>query len=64
MVHYAWKHDIGFHPEMFKKALKETELFRNLSDEVLNNKSAELCNQADFAKGILHATFDIEKLSI
>ena len=64
MVYYAWKHDIGFHPEMFKTALKGTELFGNFSEEALDAKSAKLCHQADFAKGILHAAFDIENLPI
>lgn len=64
MVHYAWKNEIGFHPEMFKNALKETDLFGNLSEEVLDAKSAQLCHQSDLAKGVLHAAFDIEKLSI
>ena len=58
MAHYAWKHDIGFHREMFKNALKETELFGNLTDEELDEKSLDLCLQAEFAKGILHAAFD------
>lgn len=64
MVHYAWKQNIGFHPDMFKDSLKETELFQNLLEEVLDAKSAELCRQADFAKGILHAAFDLENLKI
>lgn len=64
MVHYAWKNNIGFHPDMFKDELKETRLFQNLSDEELDAKSSQLCHQADFAKGILHATFDLEHLKI
>lgn len=64
MAYYAWKQDIGFHPEMFKDSLKKTELFQNLPEEVLDAKSIELCHQADFAKDILHATFDLENLKI
>ena len=62
MVHYAWKHEIGFHPDMFKEALKNSELFQNLPDEELNLKSRELCCQADFAKSMFHAAFDLENL--
>lgn len=64
MAHYAWIHDIGFHPDMFKEALKETELFKNLSDEALDIKSQELCRQADLVKSMFHAAFDLEHLSI
>lgn len=61
MTHYAWKHEIGFHPEMFKKALRGTEVFRNLSEEELDEKSRELCRQADLAKDILRVASEIEK---
>lgn len=62
MTHYAWKHEVGFHPDMFKKSLKETKLFRDLSDEVLDEKSVALCRQADFALNILRLTSDIDSL--
>ncbi len=64
MAHYAWKHGIGFHPDMFMNALKETELFRNLSEKEIEAKAHELCNQADFAKSMFHAAFELENLSI
>lgn len=64
LTHYAWIHDLGFHPDMFKNALKEVELFQSLSDDDLNAKSAELCHYADFAKSIFKAAFDLEKLTL
>lgn len=63
MAHYAWKNEIGFHPEMFKEALKKIEKFNRLSEEELELKSRELCSQADFAKSMFHAAFDMENLS-
>lgn len=64
LTHYAWIHDLGFHPDMFKDALKEVELFQSLSDEELNAKSAKLCHYADFAKSMFKAAFDLEKLTL
>lgn len=64
MVHYAWKNEIGFHPDMFKDALRSDNLFNSLSEEELEAKASELCSQADFAKTIFHAAFDLEKLTI
>lgn len=64
MSHYAWKHKIGFHPDMFRDALKSTSMFKCLKEEELDSKANELCNQADFAKSLFHAAFDLEKLSI
>ena len=64
MVHYAWKHNLGFHPDMFQEALKATELFKSLPEEEIDAKSDELCLQADFAKSMFHAAFDLDKLSI
>lgn len=64
MVHFAWKHDIGFHPDMFKAALKATELFQAMPDNVIEEKASELCYQADFAKSMYHAAFDLEHLSL
>lgn len=64
LAHYAWIHDLCFHPDMFKNALKEVELFQSLSDDELNAKSVELCHHADFAKSIFKAAFDLEKLTI
>ncbi len=49
---------------MFMNALKETELFRNLSEKEIEAKAHELCNQADFAKSMFHAAFELENLSI
>jgi len=62
MAHYAWKHEIGFHPDMFKEALLSVELFKHLSDAELDTKSSELCHQADFAKAMFHAAFDFGNL--
>lgn len=64
MSHYAWKHKIGFHPDMFKNALMNTDLFRTLPDIELEAKSKQLCRQADFIKSIFHAAFDLENLTI
>lgn len=64
LVHYAWTHDIGFHPDMFKEALQTAKVFSSLSDEELEDKARTLCLQADFAKEMFHAAFDLEKLSI
>lgn len=64
MVHYAWKNEIGFNPAMFKDALKNTENFQSLSEEELDVKSSQLCRQADFAKALLHASFELEHLKI
>ncbi len=64
MTHYAWKNGIGFHPDMFKNALKHSNLFQGLCEEELDEKSSQLCHQADFAKNMLHATFDLEHLTI
>ncbi len=64
MAHYAWKHEIGFHPDMFKEALKATRMFKNLSERELEDKANLLCNQADFATSMFHAAFDLAKLSI
>lgn len=64
MVHYAWKNEIGFHPDMFTEALKKAELFKNLNEDELESKANELCHQADFAKSMFHATFKLEKLSL
>ena len=35
MAHYAWKHEIGFHPDMFKNALMNTNLFQTLPENAL-----------------------------
>ncbi len=64
MVHYAWKHEIGFHPDMFKNALMKTDLFHSLSENEIETKASELCLQADFAKSMFHAAFDLENLTI
>lgn len=64
MVYFAWKHDLGFHPDMFVEALKSTECFKNLTDEDIEDKACYLCSQADFAKSIFHAAFDLESLSV
>lgn len=64
MAHYAWKHNIGFHPDMFQEALKATELFKSLPEEEIYKKANQLYLQADFAKSMFHAAFDLEKLSI
>lgn len=64
MTHYAWKNNIGFHPEMFTEALKEADMFKNLNEDELESKAYELCCQADFAKSMFHAAFDIENLSL
>lgn len=64
MAHYAWKQGIGFHPDMFMDALKETELFKSLSEKEIEAKAHKLCNQADFAKSMFHAAFELENLSI
>ena len=64
LVHYAWKQGIGFHPDMFMNALKETELFKGLSEKEIETKAHELCNKADFAKSMFHAAFELENLSI
>ena len=59
-----WKQGIGFHPDMFMNALKETELFKGLSEKEIETKAHELCNKADFAKSMFHAAFELENLSI
>ncbi|MCC8071269.1 MAG: hypothetical protein LIO90_05650 [Bacteroidales bacterium] len=64
MAHYAWKHEIGFHPDMFNEALRGSAVFANLSDEDLEDKARELCHQADFAKLMFHAAFDLEGLTL
>lgn len=64
LVHYAWKQEIGFNPDMFKEALTRTNNFQNLSNEELDTKANDLCKQADFGKSLLYATFDLEKLTI
>ena len=64
MTHYAWKNNIGFHPDMFTEALKETVLFKSLNEDELESKANELCCQADFAKSMFHVAFEIEKLSL
>lgn len=64
MAYYAWKNEIGFHPDMFQEALKATELFKSLPEEEIDSKSNELCLQADFAKSMFHAAFDLENLSV
>ena len=64
MVHYAWKQGIGFHPDMFKNALMTTELFHSLQEHEIETKADELCQQADFAKSMFHAAFDLENLTI
>lgn len=64
MAHYAWKQEIGFHPDMFTNALKATELFKNLPEEDIKAKALKLCSKADFAKSMFHAAFDLVKLSI
>ncbi len=63
MAHYAWKQEICFHPDMFKEALQSNVAFSNLSEEDLEDKAHELCNQADFAKMMFHTAFDIEGLT-
>ena len=64
MVHYAWKQDKNFNQEVFKNVLKETELFKNLSDEELEKKSEVLCHYANFAKSMVYTAFNLEKLPI
>ncbi len=64
MAHYAWKNNIGFHPDMFKCAMKNIELFQSLSEEELDSKAEYLCLQADSAKSVFHVAFDLEHLSI
>lgn len=64
MAHFAWKNGIGFHPEMFKIALKKIEKFNCLTDEEIEQKSHELCTQADLTKSMFHAAFDLEGLTI
>ena len=64
MAHFAWKHAIGFHPDMFKKALMNTELFHSLQEHEIETKAHELCQQADFARSMFHAAFDLENLTI
>lgn len=64
MVHYAWKHEIGFHPDMFEETLRGSDVFSNLSDEELEMKACEVCHQADFAKLMFHAAFDLEGLTL
>lgn len=64
MAHYAWKHAIGFHPDIFKTALMNTELFQSIPEHEIEAKAEELCLQADFAKSMFHAAFDIENLTI
>lgn len=64
MAHYAWKHEIGFHPDMFKIALMNTDLFHSLSENEIEATANKLCHQADFAKSMFHAAFDLENLTI
>ncbi len=64
MAHYAWKQGIGFHPDMFKEALMNTDLFRSLPENEIEAKADELCQQADFAKSMFHAAFDLDNLTI
>lgn len=64
MSHYAWKYELGFHPDMFKEALSSLDKFKCLSGDELDTKANELCKEADFAKSMFHAAFDLEKLSI
>lgn len=64
MAHYAWKYEIGFNPDMFKDALMNTELFHSLPEQEIEEKAYELCRQADFAKSMFHAAFDLENLKI
>lgn len=64
MAHYAWKHEIGFHPDMFRDALKNTDIFQSLPENEIEAKAHELCRQADFAKSVFHAAFDLENLTI
>ena len=64
MAHYAWKQGIGFHPDMFKNALMNTEVFHYLQEHEIETKAHELCQQADFAKSVFHAAFDLENLTI
>lgn len=64
MIHYAWKHDTGFHPDMFYTGLKQSKLFQSLPENELTEKSAELCKQADLVWLVFRAAFDIEKLSL
>ena len=64
MAHYAWINEIGFHPSMFKESLKKAELFSSIPEDTLEDMALQLCIQADFAKSMFHAAFDIEKLPI
>ncbi len=64
MAHYAWKHEIGFHPDMFKNALMNTNLFQTLPENEIEAMATELCHKADFAKSMFHMAFDLEKLTI
>lgn len=62
MVHYAWKNSLSFNPEDFKEILKTVDKFKILSEEELEAKAKLLCDQADFAKSMFYAAFDLEKL--
>ena len=57
MAHYAWKNEIGFHPDMFKEVLINTDMFRYLSENEIKAKANEICRQADYAKAMYHAAF-------
>lgn len=48
---------------MFKEALKTAKVFSLLSDDELEDKARTLCLQADFAKAMFHAAFELEELS-
>ncbi len=64
MVHYAWKNHLSFNTEDFKETLKVVDKFKNLSEENLETKATELCDQAEFAKSMFYAGFELENLSI
>lgn len=64
MAYHAWKHNIAFHPDMFKEALEATEMFETLSDQEIEEKSNNLCHHADFAKMMFRTAFEIERLSL
>jgi len=49
---------------MFKDALMNTDQFHSLSENEIEAKADELCQQADFAKSMFHAAFDLENLTI
>ncbi len=64
MVHYAWKNNLSFNTEDFKETLKVVDKFKNLSEENLETKAIELCDQAEFAKLMFYTAFELENLSI